>query len=45
MTTRQREEEAGLSVSKSVTKRHISGAQRLPSNSGAGRLSPERARQ
>lgn len=43
-TTGQREEEARLSGSHFVTTRHISGTQRLPSNSGAGKLSPERAR-
>lgn len=42
-TAGQREEEAGLCGSKSLNKRHISGPQRLPSNSGAGKLSLERA--
>lgn len=36
MTAARREEEAGLSGSKSVTKRYIFGTQRLPSNSEFG---------
>lgn len=43
-TTGQMEEEASFFSSKSLTKRHISGPQRLPSNSRAGKLSLERTR-